>query len=472
MPSTRYFLVKDDSGCNLMLIRFTVENFLSFKDEIEFSMVPGRARKHREHVYHDARRKDLRLLKTGVIYGANASGKTNLIKAMDFAQELIVNGRQAHEHISSVPFLLDQGSETSASKFMFEIKIGAKCYSYRFEVDTVKVIAESLTELRPSSEQLLFERKTDDEGQARVGPESMPYVNQGDDMFLQFTAKGTRPNQLFLTETIQRNIGYFEDVYNWFRSKLSLLYPYSVPGADIGPRYLNNEDGFREKYRDLIQLYDLDIEDIDLQPLEVDAKKFFTDQDRVNVDRMLDDLPDDPDAKAILYDPLRKIFVDVDKYSRYDAYRFVTIHYVPHENRRVYFELVRESDGTVRLFELTPALIRLLSTDDDTVLIIDELDRRLHAQMTRHFLDIFLANSEGKSSQLVVTTHESGILDLDLLRRDEIWFIEKDQYSASQVYSLEEFAPRHDMDIEKGYLRGRFGAIPILPSYNLLEWAK
>ena len=104
--------------------------------------------------------------------------------------------------------------------------------------------------------------------------------------------------------------------------------------------------------------------------------------------------------------------------------------------------------------------------------VIDELDRRLHPHMTKNVLDIFLSNSVDRPSQLIVTTHESSLLDLDMIRRDEIWFIQKDVDGSSKVYSLEEFAPRHDMDVAKGYLHGRFGAIPIVPSYNVLEWAK
>jgi len=164
--------------------------------------------------------------------------------------------------------------------------------------------------------------------------------------------------------------------------------------------------------------------------------------------------------------------VVVDKSDKIDTYQFFTVHKVRHENRAVNFELFLESDGTLRRFELTPEWIRLISSSDELVFVVDELDRRLHAQMTIKLLEIFLENSVGKPIQLIVTTHETGLLDLDLLRRDEIWFIEKDSHSASQVYSLEEFAPRYDVEVQRCYLGGRYGAIPILPSYDILEWAK
>ncbi len=455
-----------------MLIRFTVENFLSFKNEVEFSMVPGRARMHRDHVYVDDRRKDIRLLKAGVIYGANASGKTNLIKAMDFAQNLIVDGTRANQSIASTPFLLDHNTEMQTSKFHFETKIGGELYAYSFEIDNKQIHHESLYQIRPASEKLLFKRSTDKNGRTKVEFGNFPLSAEQHEQFLKYTVTGTRANQLFLTESVQRNVKYFADVYDWFQNRLVLLYPHSIPGAEIGIRYVNNEDGFQEKYRDLIQLYDLDIDDIAFRRVDVDPDQLFSEQDKLNINQLVSDLPDDPSATAVLYSPHRQLFVFIDKSNQYSIFQFVTVHQVKHEDRSVSFELFRESDGTIRLFELTPALIRLLSSNDEIVFVVDELDRSFHAQMTQNILDIFLSNSVGKPCQLIVTTHEAGLLNLDILRRDEIWFIEKDRYAASQVYSLEEFAPRNDMDIEKGYLHGRFGAIPILPSYNVVDWAK
>ena len=150
----------------------------------------------------------------------------------------------------------------------------------------------------------------------------------------------------------------------------------------------------------------------------------------------------------------------------------MTMHEVKSQGIKSSVNLRQESDGTRRLFDLSWVLIGLLTGNDDQVLIIDELDLRLHPHMTRNILDIFLTNSVANRSQLIATTHEAGLLDLDLLRKDEIWFVEKDLDGNSTVYSLEEFVPQYSRDIESGYLQGRFGAIPIVPSYNILDWAK
>lgn len=455
-----------------MLIRFTVENFLSFKDEIEFSMVPGRARKHSDHIYVDERRQDLRLLKTGIVFGANASGKTNIMKALSFSQDFIVEGRKPDQDVAAHPFRLDLACESKPSRFTFEIKSGAKAYIYKFVADMKRVHCESLSELRSTSEKLLFTRNVSPNGRTQIQFGKIPRMSYHTVDDLNSAARLTRPNQLFLYESVDSNIAYFRDVYDWFKNQLVLIYPYTIPGAELGARFVNNEDGFQQKYRDLLQLYDLDIDDIELRKINIDIDQLFSEQDKLNISQYVSQLPDDPAASAIYYNPVLQLFVFVNRHNDYQVYQFVTVHNVEHEERTVNFELFMESDGTIRLFELTPALIRLLNSEEEIVFVVDELDRSLHAQMTRNILDIFLSNSVGKPSQMIATTHESSMLDLDLLRRDEIWFIEKDRYSASQVYSLEEFAPRYDMDVERGYLLGRFGAIPILPSYNLLEWSK
>ncbi len=455
-----------------MLIRFTVENFLSFKDEVEFSMVPGRARKHKEHVYRDEQRKDIRLLKTGVIYGPNAAGKTNLIKAMNFAQNLIVAGRRPNQGMGIIPFLLDRSTESGQAKFLFEIKVGKKAYAYFMELDAKQVCSESLVEIRPASEKKMFERRTDKQGNTKISFGSAIANHKQEEMFWEHIARGTRPNQLFLTETVERNIKLFQNVYDWFQNSLVLIYPYTGPSAAIGPIYLNNENGFQSKFDDLVQLFDLDIEKINLSRIEIDPDSIFNEDDKLEISKFIGELNDDSFERMTLYSPRFRLFAFIDKNNQFEFYRFTTVHRVRHENREVQFDLEMESDGTTRLFELTPAMIRMLSATNDIVFFIDELDRSLHPHMSQNLLDIFLSNSVGKPSQFVVTTHESDLLDLDLLRRDEIWILEKDRFSASQLFSLEEYAPRYDVDVKRGYLFGRYGGIPILPSYNTLDWAK
>ena len=447
-----------------MLIRFTVENFLSFKDEVEFSMIPGKVRKHKNHILTNNNPNDIRVLKSGVIYGANASGKSNLIKAMNFAKTLIVNGTSPKQTIPVMPFLFDSESEEKLSRFQFELKHQNKSYIYGFELNFKEIHTEWLYEIRPTTELLIFERATTGDGQVKVEFDNTAINNKKDKDFLEFTAMGTRPNQLFLTESMERNLPHFQDIYNWFDNTLVLLFA-DTAIQSIALTFIGGET-FRQQFRNIIRLFDLGIDDIELieQDFDDDTRlpEFIKTQLKQNILESQRGTPD----QTILQFPQNNILIRADKHNHLTSLKFLTIHPIQHENRVARLELHQESDGTQRLFEIMPALLDLLNGQRNRVFVIDELDRRLHVQLSRKILELFLNSQTNHNSQLIVTTHESSILDLDLLRRDEIWFIEKDNIGASSIYSLEEFAPRHDMDIRKGYLNGRFGAVPIIKSLD------
>lgn len=461
MSERDFFSYNLQKGFQIVLIRFTVENFLSFKDEVEFSMVAGRPRMHPNHIYRVPKRKDLRLLKTGVIYGANASGKSNLIAAMSFARWLIVRSANEQGSIPVTPFRLDKNTEGTTSKFQFEIWCSSGAYNYGFELDTDKIHSEWLYEMRPRSEKLLFERTTDDDGYAHVDFGRLTFNKIHGRQFMRFLQSSTRADELFLKKTVDNNVSYFADVYDWFNDQLRLIFPDSYTGVETA--YMS-ESEFEEISRDIIELFDLGIDSVRLKPSDIAVPPELK-QAALKALREVK-------QNAIVQFPINNTYQSISAENDVRTRKFMSVHQVPHEDREVEFELSQESDGTRRLFELSTALLGLLIGLSDRVYVIDEIDRSLHPHMTNNILDIFLANSEGEPSQLIVTTHESSLLDLDLLRRDEIWFIEKDRYSASSVYSLEEFAPRYDTDVKRGYLNGRYGAIPIIPGYNVLEWAK
>ena len=132
----------------------------------------------------------------------------------------------------------------------------------------------------------------------------------------------------------------------------------------------------------------------------------------------------------------------------------------------VEFEPEEQSDGTRRMLDLIPAIQMLSNTA--SVFFIDEMDRSLHPSMTKELLRYFMSNAS--KGQLVFTTHESNLLDLEIFRQDEIWLSEKDKSGSTQMYPLSDFKPRYDLDIRKGYLAGRFGAIPFLGNLKDLNW--
>lgn len=452
-----------------MLIRFTVENFMSFKDEVEFSMVAGLPRKHPGHILPGENPRDLRLLKTAVIYGANAAGKSNLIKAMSFAKELIVKGTRGRQNIAVIPFRFDSETKAKPSKFQFEILSQERIYSFGFEVDKTRVHSEWLYEIRSSSEQMIFERETNSEGTAKISPGDVSYTEEQDESFLRFVAAGTRQNQLFLTECIDRNVSYFKDISSWFEDKLVLIFPDTKPSW-IEIAFMNDDD-YQRDIVELVKHFDLGIDNIRLEDVDFGSENRLPQEIKDQITENILNMSQQPDRRVIIQIPSENILIYLNNDGDIVSKKIMTIHKIEGTDLQERLELTEESDGTQRIFEIVPALFELISDTHERVYIIDELDRRLHALLSYKVLEIFLTKSSNQMSQLVVTTHETNILDLGLLRRDEIWFVEKNAKGASSIYSMEEFYTRYDSDIRRGYLRGRFGAIPLLPSRSILELA-
>ncbi len=432
-----------------MLIRFHASNYLSLNEEVELSLVPGLARKHQTHVVKDPMGCGIRILKAAVIYGANASGKSNLIRAIRFAQRLIVEGTRIKQAIPRVPFKLCKDSAIRPSKFSFEFKQGQYCYVYGFEVEHHRVVAEWLYEIKKTTETMLFERTTTEEGRVSVQFGKVGFLDEEDARIVAGVAKGTRPNQLFLTESMERNVPNFSGVYRWFSETLVVMHPDSQY-LPLAGRI--EEDDFASGMAHYLEQLGTGIYGFDL--LDVNPEVEFPPEMLME----MRELPDLEGKTLLVVGPSGERYtVELSK-GQLQAKKLVFKHKMEDCGEDVLFDIREESDGTRRMLDLLPAFSNL--TGRDQVIVIDELDRSLHPRLSYELLKLFLADSESHS-QLVATTHEEHLLDLELLRRDEIWFIEKDQTGASQLYSLEEFAPRYDKAIERGYLMGRFGAIPV-----------
>lgn len=435
-----------------MLISFKVSNFLSFNEQVELSMVAGLTRSMTHHVIRAKDRNDLNILKAAVIYGANASGKSNLIKAMDFGRELIVKGIKAKRKITVKYFKLQNGSEKRLSEFQYDFKYKARIYSYRFSVNSDVVKYETLQEIRKGRDILLFSRETIDDDSTKVVFQENSKFTREELEFLNYVAQGTRPNQLFLTEAIERNVKYYQDVYEWFDKKLNIIFPSS--------QFAGLEDIFSIEKKSIKDLLRLPLKEFDTNIADI-----------CTIETPLADMPEETRKKiekAVTKNDVA--FAKSSDGQRYSfklntknelvALKLCTMHNVKNSKQRIRFDLNEESDGTRRMIDLIPALTSLYEEED--IFVIDEIDRSLHPHITRKIIEMFLNKSPQNNNQLIVSTHESGLLDLNLIRKDEIWFVAKNKDGESNIYSLEEYKPRYDKDIRKGYLLGRFGAIPIL----------
>ncbi|MBF0263502.1 MAG: ATP-binding protein [Magnetococcales bacterium] len=441
-----------------MLLRFIVENLFCFAEETTFSMVATK---------DDALPKQVmpglgdryRVLRTAALYGANAHGKSKLLEAMKWAQKLIVDGTRTNKKIPVQPFRLDPELRNKPSRIEFTILVEGVEYTYGFVVDAERIHEEWLFSRPNAREVKWFERVTDAKLETRieVGP-ALARKGSKDREFVEFLIRGLRANQLFLTEGVERNFKKFEAVYDWFEKKLHIV----SPDGSLLPiaHFLYKSDEFCRAVSEFIGMADTGIAEIGIkrkisEVLDVMSKV---------PDRIRADLEKHLEKGAVLSDEtgMSALFTDQDGLSEL----VLVAKHQSLDGTLVDFEIKDESSGTRRLLQLLPILFGGLV--QEKIFIVDELDRTLHPALSRFFIESFVNNTIKR--QLVITTHETSLLDLNLLRRDEIWFVEKDPQGKAQVYPLSSFKVRPDLRLERGYLQGRFGAIPFIGSPESLGW--
>lgn len=449
-----------------MLIRFSFSNFLSFRDDSEISMVAGPSRQHKGHLLTSGTHSE-NLLKACILYGANASGKSNFVRALSFMQDLIVDGSDEVVTFGR-QFKLDPECKTKPSTFEVELSLEGKIYAYGFDIDLGKklVLSEWLSEVGKTKDKFLFSRSKGSE--LKLGLNSLVTKER---QRIEFIGLDTLDTQLFLTELASRNIreiGALKpilNVFDWFVEGLKFVFPDSIL-IELG--YLLTER-YRKQLGKYLHSFGTGIEElvtrkVSLEKVAEHFNKSFIDE---RYDSLLKRERETGGRMGIGLRAGTKIFSLATSDDGPQAFELVARHKAhPNEDLDALFEMVEESDGTQRLIDLLPSLFP--ESLRGTTLVIDEINRSLHPALTIILLELFFANSEGMDSQLIATTHEVQLLNLDLLRRDEIWFAEKDQEGSSKLFSLEEFRPRHDKELQKGYMFGRFGGIPeIVKGLNL-----
>jgi uncharacterized protein len=452
-----------------MLIQFTVENFLSFKDETTFSMVAESGDQHSTHVVKGAAGKDRSLLRTAAIYGANAAGKSNLIKAIQFAEDLVLKGTRSGQTIPVPTFKLGN-SGRQPSKFEFIFTYENILYSYGFKLNASQILEEWLYATPNKQEVLYFERITSPQKETEV-EFGTALVGRGKkkEKFLDFVAQGTRPNQLFITEAVDRNVTELLPIINWFSKEL-LIIPAESRSASLEINVHKNTQ-FTDFLEAFLQTSDTGIEKIATEESVLDLAQVFPEMPEDMRQELVQQISNmDKDETTMLQGHYGKRYLIIKGEQGQSTLLQLKTQHRNEEGRLVDFSMEEESEGTQRLINLIPALFRL-KEGREQVVFIDELDRRLHPLLSRLFIEAVLeCNGKNSTNQLVFTTHDTNLLDLTLLRRDEIWFVEKNKQGASHLYSLAEFKIRPDLKIEKGYLNGRFGAIPFLGDVCNLGW--
>jgi uncharacterized protein len=453
-----------------MLIQLTIENFLSFRDEVTFSMVGvDEDKEHIDHLCKNSVGKKHSILPVAAIYGANGAGKSNLVEAVSFAKDLIIEGTRSNKSIPVSTFKLGNYSN-KPSKFEFIFTYKGSQYSYGFKLTRSQILEEWLhcTPKGKKREIMYFERvtSTDKDTTVEFGKVFKDSTDKGQP-FLDFIAEGTRPNQLFLTEAIDKNIEFLMPIINWFQEVLTIVKAESqASGLEVN--VLINKS-FTEFVTEFLKLSGTGIEAVTTKESEFNLSRHLLSLSKRDRDEAIESINDiDSDSYFMLDNPAdRDLLLFKDDEERLTYIEIIAQHRDENE-KLVDFAIDEESEGTQRLIHLLPALF-LLQEAEEKVILLDELERRLHPLLARRFVETAI-NCRRGGNQIVFTTHDTNLLDLEIFRRDEIWFVEKDKQGASSLYSLAEFKIKPDLQLEKGYLNGRFGAIPFFGNIQNLGW--
>jgi len=427
-----------------MIVSLSLENWMSFRDAVKFSLVASRERQHGDRVPLLGKYQT-KVLPIAAIYGGNASGKTNFFKAMSFAKTLVVQGTRPDTLIPVEPFRLDPKGGERPSRFGFELLIGEDLFEFSFAVTRKAVLEEKLVAITSTSEKVLYHRQ---DGKIRFhGPLAR-------DPQLKFAFQGTRDNQLFLTNSVSQKVDRFRPVHDWFKDTLELV----APDSRFEPfeQFLDEGHPLYATMNELLPRLDTGIghlggEEVSFENLPLPEPQKFKLQEDVSEGM----------AVRLRNVAINDRIVVTRKNGELVAKKLVTWHPMA-DGTEVRFEVRQESDGSQRVIDLLPAFLELSAAVSNKVFVIDELDRSLHTLLTRSLLELYLSGcSEKTRSQLLLTTHDVLLMDQSLLRRDEMWVAERDVSGASSLLSFSEYRDvRYDKDIRKSYLQGRLGGIP------------
>lgn len=418
-----------------MLVNFNVENFKSYKNNVNLSMESTTIKDSIEE--NTFKVNNLSLLKSAVIYGANASGKSSLLDAMNEMNSIILLSANQNVQYIHRPFLLNTQSKNEPTKFEIEFVIDEIIYYYGFTIDHNGVILNEFLSRRKlefgARRTILFQR---DKQEFKI----LLAFKEGKKL-----EPKTRSEALFLSVVAQFNGEISGKIIAWFKNFNVISNLKSEAFKHLSFDKLQDED-FKEKIVNLIKSADVGISDITSKKISFD--------DLPIGDKAIKELPD------FVLEHLKKNGIDTIN----------TEHIVYNEQNSFHgyeaFDLNFESDGTQRLLALaTPIIDTLLK---GKILVVDELDNSLHTELVEAIVKLFNSKETNpNNAQLIFTTHDTNLLNQEFFRRDQIWFAQKDIFGASELYSLVEFNSRSDLNLEKNYLKGKFGATPNISSSGL-----
>lgn len=449
-----------------MLIRVVMTNFKSYGQKTEFNMLPSsNVRRMDWHVHNH--KHGANVLRTAAIYGANGAGKSCLVKALGRIQTMVAKGtlpplafKDSNKYATpELPVTIEVEFSTESNQYSYGVSyIGNLCmeeWLYSTLKKPVCVFERKHNRETNKSSIKLWSTKKDEAKNGLL-------VTLLEDNLL-------KNNELLLSKHEMVRNGNMTDAFQWLTAKLHVIFPQTRSSSIFDDKY--SDDTFKSQSETIISALGLGINELTLKDEDLESfKQSISEWPELvqSVEDIIKKLSQSPsDTNGVLVIDTGAFTVSVRRENnKYFVRRVKALHKVKDE---IYdFELKEESDGTQRIFDFLPMVYN--TKNEACTYVIDELDRSLHPTLVRALVSRIVTDKNMKG-QLIFSTHDAGLLDGKIFRNDEIWFAEKDQETqCTHLYSLDDFKPRADLDLEKGYLNGRFGAIPFLARFNDLNW--
>ncbi len=418
-----------------MILEFRVENFLSFRDEQMISFEPS-ADKEFGSLYCAEVREGVKVLKLGILYGANASGKTNLLRAFDFLRKFVLEQKKDKtETTGIIKFQFDNENLLKPVKFQLSFYLNQVKYVYQMVLDDKIVLNESLIYYPGTQPALVFDRKFNEEKQKTTikfgGTVDLKLADRK--LIEGLTISNSSVFSAFARANVEKTV--LDEVFNWFKESFMPMVLPTTNLIDLANSKVQNDDNFRNFVLEVLQKADFNISSIDIDNPETDSEL----ESKITGLGIAETLKKES-SKTI--------------YGKTGDISFQ--HKTPLIEKNIPMRL--ESNGTLRYYGLGAILSKLLWSN--TFLCVDEIENSLHNDLVAHFIKTFLINSS--KSQLLFSTHDMNLLNQDFLRRDTVWFVDKNEFGASEVDSLLDFKLHKNLSPFNAYRIGKLGAKPEL----------
>jgi len=446
-----------------MLVSFNVKNFLSFKEEEEFNCLPGKATRLG---FHKVKKIGFEVLKLSAVYGANASGKSNLINAINTLKVLILLG-EIGNILEGKKFKLSDQNQKEWIEFSIEFIHKNKLFYYQISVGNNQIQEENFNCSKEGVEIFSFKREFIEEKIKITFSDNLNSNPNNQILFGIIEKNLLQPHQLLISFLNQLPGNEFSleiaEAKEWFVQKLVILFPETK--TNILVQKLDENPGFKLFVDHLIPVLNTGITKTKIE--KQDLKDLKPELLSADYQEVFDHLQSNPSSfvKKSIENGLDELVIVNEGGKVFEKRLFFES--ANDKGEGVLFKFSEQSDGTKRLIEYLPAFYSL--QNEECTFIIDEIERSIHPLLIKELVSKFSLSKESKG-QLIFTTHETLLLNQDFFRTDEIWFTEKDQFGISRIYSLSEFKEHNTIDIQKGYLNGRYGGVPFLGELTSLDW--